>query len=146
MKINTQTKKQAPAQQSIDMTGGFKAILETKELSGNRAYIPSAYTPKVIIWCNQSGDAFYDTNPHYEDATDNKYGGRYYSTDHFTTGENAIKPNFIPTHVYYIPSEEYSASRLIQELNVPIATTTNTTAMFDYLNLKLENLSKQTSQ
>lgn len=143
MKINAQAKKQAPTQQVVNMTGGFEVVLATKELSGNKVYIPSIYTPKAIIWYNQSGDAFYDSNPHYEEATGDLYGGRYYTTDHFTTGDKA---GFIPTQVYYIPSEEYSASRLIQELNVPITTTTNTTAMFDYLNLKLENISKQTSQ
>lgn len=140
MRINAQPISKTTIKQ-YDNQASFKAIIDVPMNTDETVYISSPYKPKAILWYDDDGKAFYDNEPKYRDSFAAEFQvGRYYTLNKEKAGSD-----FNPTQAAFIPSDELAASRFIDELNIPITTKTDTASLFNYLNLKLENLNNSVS-
>lgn len=140
MRINAQPISKTTIKQ-YDNQASFKAIIDVPMNTDETVYISSPYKPKAILWYDEDGKAFYDNDPQYRDSSAaESQVGRYYVLNKEKAGSD-----FNPTQAAFIPSDKLAASRFIDELNIPITTKTDTASLFNYLNLKLENLNNSVS-
>lgn len=140
MRINAQPISKTTIKQ-YDNQASFKAIIDVPMNTDETVYISSPYKPKAILWYDNDGKAFYDNDPQYRNSSAaESQVGRYYILNKEKAGSD-----FKPKQAAFIPSDELAASRFIDELNIPITTKTDTASLFNYLNLKLENLNNSVS-
>lgn len=130
MRINAQPISKTTIKQ-YDNQASFKAIIDVPMNTDETVYISSPYKPKAILWYDDDGKAFYDNDPQYRNSlAAESQVGRYYILNKEKAGSD-----FSPKKAAFIPSDELAVSRFIDELNVPITTKTDTTSLFNYLNL-----------
>ena len=135
MRINQQAVAKTTQQNSYFAESYFNVIFEAEIKNNQYIKIPSNHAPNAILWKYSDGSAYYDEEPkHDATITDTSGPGLCYKSP------NGKKPSA----AYFIPSDTLLASRIIDELNIPVQGT-DTTSLFNYLNLKLENINNNVS-